>query len=143
MDDVPLVPPGAAALPEPEPPTPAGDITSMEDVTFADETMQLPCRRRKPPPIDLKPSYAARKELARERRPEMEEPVVMRRSERSTKGVPPRKYLVDSIQSLMAQSRRLIAQLGNWRRSTDPVKRLALMRLGDRSRNACSWGGGV
>lgn len=88
-----------------------------------------------------------RKALARERRPlddESEAPVVQRRtSPRTNAGQPPRKYLVDQVQSLQAKIARVAARLEHWRRSSNPVKQLALHIWNTRNRNASSWGGGV
>ena len=97
--------------------------------------------------VDASVGQDERKALARERRPldaESEAPVVQRRtSPRTNAGQPPRKYLVDQVQSLQAKIARVAARLEHWRRSSNPVKQLALHIWNNRHRNASSWGGGV
>ena len=70
-----------------------------------------------------------RKKTALDRRPadiDDEALVRTRRSQRKNLGVPPRKYIMDSIQSALARIERIATKLGNWSRSHDPVKQMAL-----------------
>ena len=76
-----------------------------------------------------------RKKESLERRPvdiDEEGPLVTRRSQRRNFGVPPRKYIVDSIQSALARVERIAARIGNWSRSHDPMKQMALSLISRR-----------
>ena len=77
-------------------------------------------------PMELSDTH---KKESLERRPvdiDMEGPIVTRRSHRRNFGVPPKKYIVDSIQSALARVERIAARVGNWSRSHNPMKQMAL-----------------
>jgi hypothetical protein len=76
-----------------------------------------------------------RKKGSLERRPvdiDEEGPLVTRRSQRRNFGVPPKKYIVDSIQSTLARVERIAARIGNWSRSHNPMKQMALSLISRR-----------
>jgi hypothetical protein len=73
-----------------------------------------------------------RKEASRSRRPadsDEQAPDVLCRSKRSNKGIPPRKYFIDAIQSFICRISRISRRLSNWQRSHNPVKQQAIALL--------------
>jgi glutathione S-transferase len=78
-----------------------------------------------------------RKEAARGRRPDTDE-TLLRRSKRTNKGVPPLKYAIDLVKSMVAHMVRQKRQMENWAASHRPEKQLALRVM--RRLAPLSWG---